>query len=282
MTVKQFKIILGLCKKQPWLEDKESELTKLLFTDCKTEDERKLILELLERFVHISHQYYSLLIKELAEAIVTDSLESSSTQIVAMTGDYNTDSAQFVSYGLKPRLEKAGWRNHVSITQFQRAFKTYKASGFVHKDIVLVDEFIGSGKTVIGRVNKLNRMFKDAGYNDVTIRVKTLISSQVGIDIARSSGIDIESLVYLDRGISDYYPSEMVSDKLNLMAKLEGLLSTSYNGRELPNLGYGETECLYTRDDGNTPNSVFPIFWWPFLKDESERDTLLVRAMADA
>ena len=69
---------------------------------------------------------------------------------------------------------------------------------------------------------------------------------------------------------------------MQLMDELEDNLSQNYNGKELPKYGYGKVESLYAREDGNTPNSVFPIFWWPFYKNQNVRVTLLTRAMRDA
>ncbi len=277
-----FKIMFGLSKIQPWVGDKYDELQELLYDECQTDDERKLILELIERFVHVSHRKFSELTDELVESIVTDKLDSSTTQIVAMTGDFNPDSAQLVSYALKPILERYKWRDHLAVTHFQRSYREFVKNGCAHKNIVLVDEFVGSGKSVVGRVKQLEKIYCGNDITDVDIFVKVIVSSKVGIEYAKSQGVNIESLICLDKGISDSYESGLVKSKLDLMDRLESILSISYNDRDLPKLGYGETECLYIRDGGNSPNSVFPIFWWPFLVSDKERKTMLTRAMGDA
>ncbi len=278
-----FRILFKLTQKQPWLEDKDDDLQKLLFSDCKTDEERELILELLERFTHVSHKDFGVLINELVEDIVTEpTLTDDTTQIVAMTGDYNADSAQFVLYSLKPIFERLKWRQHITVTNFQKSLRQYKKMGYKHSNIILVDEFVGSGKTIVGRVNTLQKLFSDNGINNVSIQVKVIAASSVGIKYAQKNNISLTSYLTIDQGISDHYHGQEIINKFAIMDKLEAILSTSYEGRDLPYYGYGGTESLYTRDDGNTPNSVFPIFWWPFFSDNTDRDTLLIRAMGDA
>lgn len=278
-----FRIVLGLTRKQPWLSEKVQELTHLLYQECVNDDERALILDLLERFTYVSSMRFSELINEFVEDIVTDpDLTDFSTQIVAMTGDNNSDSAQFVLYALKPVFEKQGWRHHSTVTNFQKAYRQYTKSAQAHYNLVLVDEFVGSGATVIGRIKKLRHMFEENGVTNFNIKVKVLAASTVGMNKIKEAGINVTSLLTLKQGISEHYDAALVSDKLKLMDRLESILSTHYETRELPKRGYGGTESLYTRDIGNTPNSVFPIFWWPILADNSSRSTLLVRAMGDA
>ncbi|WP_335922285.1 phosphoribosyltransferase-like protein [Shewanella algae] len=278
-----FEIIFPLSRKQPWLADKVTELQSLLYKDCTSDEHRTLVIELLDRFVHISPEKFATLINELAESIVTEpSLSDATTQILSMTADFNADSGQYILYALKAPFERNGWRSHLSITNFGRSLKEYNRKGAVHKNIVLVDEFVGSGKTVIGRVNAIKQQYSQAGINDVLIKVKVIASSSVGLKNIKNENIDIESLVVLDRGISDYYEAIAVQEKLRLMDELELKLSSNYKDRALPKLGYGGTESLYTRDEGNTPNSVFPVFWWPILSDNTVRKTLLIRAMEDA
>lgn len=275
-----FKTLFNLSKKQPWLADKEEELTDLLFSECINKEEQSLILELLGRFIHISHDRFSDYLYSLVEEIATDPrLEDKNTLLVAMTGDSSPDSGQFVLYALKPIFEKMNWRHHIAVTNFQRAFSKFKSSGFKHSNIVLIDEFVGSGKTILGRVKTLKQQFSD---HEVNIIVRALFSSEVGVKAIEEEGIDFKSLLTLDKGISSHYSGIELNKKLQLMERLEGILLEKYEDRELPNLGYGGTESLYTRDSGNTPNSVFPIFWWPFLKTNATRKTILIRAMGDA
>jgi hypothetical protein len=40
-------------------------------------------------------------------------------------------------------------------------------------------------------------------------------------------------------------------------------------------LGYGRTESLFSRKGGNTPNNVFPVFWWEIDKNNRARKTVL-------
>ncbi|EGU0166496.1 hypothetical protein JFQ74_002323 [Vibrio parahaemolyticus] len=283
MQKEVFNIVFSLARKQPWLNNKVDILSELLYQECSNEEERTLILDLLERFTYVSGSRFSELINELVEEIVTDpDLTEETTQVVAMTGDYNTDSAQFVTYALKMPFERQGWRNYSTVTNFQKALKQYKKSQFQQSNLVLVDEFIGSGKTVIGRVETLTKQFEREGVTDFTIKVKVLAASSVGIKNIRDAGIDLSTLLTLEQGITEYYEPALIEEKLGLMDRLESILSANYQNRALPKRGYGGTESLYTRDDGNTPNSVFPIFWWPFLTDNSNRNTLLIRAMGDA
>lgn len=278
-----FNILFHLTRKQPWLEDKADKLQELLFSDCKTEEERELILELLERFTHVSYKKFSELINTLVEDIATDpNLEDKTTQIVAMTGDYSSDSAQFVTYALKAPFEKMKWREHITVTNFQRAYKEFNKHGKKHINIVLVDEFVGSGKTIVDRVNTLKKLFNDHGITNINIYVKAIAASSIGVKKARESNVNLTSYLVIEQGISEYNDDIVATKKLALMDRLESILSTSYKDRKLPSRGYGGTESLYTRDDGNTPNSVFPIFWWPFFKDNTARETLLIRAMGDA
>ncbi|EGQ9297971.1 phosphoribosyltransferase-like protein [Vibrio parahaemolyticus] len=278
-----FKILFHLTKKQPWLEDKVDELQELLFSDCNTDEERGLILELLDRFTHVSHERFSALINTLVEDITTDpNLEDKTTQIVAMTGDYSSDSAQFVTYALKAPFEKMKWREHITVTNFQRSYREFNKHGKKHTNIVLVDEFVGSGKTIVERVNTLKKLFNENGVMNINIYVKAIAASSIGVKKAQESDINLTTYLVIEQGISEHNDEAEAAKKLALMDRLESILSTSYKSRELPCRGYGGTESLYTRDDGNTPNSVFPIFWWPFFKDNSARETLLIRAMGDA
>jgi hypothetical protein len=277
-----FHILLGLTKKQPWLEDRYIGLNKLIFDDCSSQDQKELILDLLNRFEYVSRDKFIKALSEMAEDIVNDpDLNDETTQIVAMAADSTADSSQYVLYGLKPILRKYGWIKYKHVNRFGQAYNTYKNSK-QHKNIVLVDEFVGSGKTVLNRIKEINSVFIKAKVSDYSVKIKTLVSTEIGAKAITACGLVFTSQIILQKGISDYYTNFEVKDKIELMLSLEFLLKKKYLGRSLPSLGFGSTESLYCRQDGNTPNNVFPIFWWPVYRNGDIRPTVLTRAMGDA
>ena len=198
-----------------------------------------------------------------------------------MAADSSIDSSQFILYGLKPILESHKWRKYKHINTFGKCYQAFKKSN-QHNKIVLVDEFIGTEQTASGRVKEIKRTFDQNGIDRYSIKIKCLISTKMGIERLKQEGLDVTSIEIFEKGISDYYSAEEKDKKIKLMLDIEKILSPSYNGREMPSLGYGKAECLYGREGGNTPNNVFPVFWWPFYQNKKERRTLLVRAMGDA
>lgn len=281
-TREKFRLIFELSKKQPWIAKKYEALEDLLWNECNDESKRELVLELIDRFVYISHKNYLSLINSLTEKIINEAtLTDDTTQLVAMAADASADSSQYLLYDLKPRLEEKGWRKYRQVNVFGKSYQTYKKYQYKHKNIILIDEFIGTGRTVINRVAEIKRVYRDAGVNDISIFVKVLVATKVGISAIKEEGIEVEALKVIKKGISDYYDQSVVQQKKYLMLELEQLLSNEYGTESLPSLGFGQAESLYSRENGNTPNNVFPIFWWPFLRNGKERRVVLVRAMSE-
>ncbi len=110
-----------------------------------------------------------------------------------MSGDYNSDSGDYVLYGLKPELERQGWREHLTVSNFQRSPREFTKHGGIHTNIVLIDEFVGSGKTVVSRVTRLRKLYSEKNVNNVSIYVKTIASTALGIAHAEENGVNIES-----------------------------------------------------------------------------------------
>jgi hypothetical protein len=93
-----------------------------------------------------------------------------------------------------------------------------------------------------------------------------------------ATGIELHVGKVLLKGITESSPASRVKTDISLMLRIEAALLASKDGFTLPSLGYGGAESLYCMDGGNAPNSVFPIFWWPWLADGNQRETLLNRA----
>lgn len=280
---KLFEIVFKLSQKQPWLINKLDRLQALLFEECDNELKRELIINLLHDFTYLSNDAFMQHLQQLAKIVTeTPNLVDDNTQIVAMTSDSNADSGQYLLYALKPIFENLGWRKHLLINTHGKSLQQFLRRDGMHRNIVLIDEFIGTGNTAKNQVTTLRRVYADKGITDINIMVFSIAATSAGIDFLKSQNISVTPSVTLSKGISDKYENNIRDEKLQLMIALENILSDSYGDSKLPSLGYGQSEALYVRENGNTPNNVFPIFWWRFLRDNSERKVLLTRAMGDA
>ncbi len=277
-----FRIMFDLLLIQPWLIDKQEVLEHLLYKECSSHKARELLIELIKRFEFLDNDRYQILMRQIAREIVADPhLHEQSTLIAAMSVGSGADSGQAIIYSLKTLLPEQKWWKHTLVNDALHAFKTFTRNAPL-KDIILVDEFIGTGQTVIGRVKTIQAQFSGSKIEDFTIQVKVLAATEAGIKNIEAEGIKITAQVIIKKGITDYYNEQAAEEKKQVMLKLEGILSKDFSGREMPTMGYGQAEALYYRKDTNLPNSVFPIFWWAEYSNKKPRDTLLIRSMRDA
>jgi len=272
--------ILSLMKKQPWLAEQEEEIMALV-DECETKDEQELIFDLLHRFVYLEHDEFTLALENLFDVISNKwGLEENTTQLMATSIGHIPDSGQFLLYGLKPILQRKGWYNPKILNSAARPTRFIES----HPNIVLIDEFIGTGETVIGRIHNLKRIATDKSIdlNRIGIYVCAIACSTVGKMRIENQGYPLHCQFLLKKEISDYYVESEMPERKKNMLRLESILSKEYQGTPLPSFGHGQCESLYARKDTNAPNSVFPIFWWPFKGDTFEkRMTILSRLMGN-
>ena len=258
--------------KQNWLLEKEEELKELL-QSCKKEEHKKLLFELLEEFNFINETLLKTYLNLIADYIINDSgFKIERTQIVGMAMDSTPDSSQWILQQLKPVLTKKGWNNVKIITNFTRGVRSLNKEG--KNQMILVDEFIGTGQSVQGRIDYLKREKRV----DCEIKGCFIAGMEDGINKIINEFSDFKCFLPLKKGISDKHSGENLVNELKKMSELESELMQKINDKELSkyHLGYNQTESLYS-SFGNTPNSVFPIFWWPYDRLETQRNTLLIR-----
>jgi hypothetical protein len=275
----RFHLLLNLYSKQPWLADKSVELDNLVYKDCTQQQERDLVFDLLSRVKLVTIEDCGILLRAMAEEIVTNPhLTEDTTLVAAMTADSQPDSGQVVIYDLRTILADFGWYQHEFTNRYDHIQKTYKRSP-VHSNIVLVDEFVGSGQTVKGRVKAVKETFDRLEVTDYSIYVEVLVSTEMGAKAIADSGIKFNSQVTIKKGITDHYSSqEEIERQILNMKNIEAVLQDEFRDFSMPSLGFGNTEALYYREKGNCPNNVFPILWWPVYKNDARRATLLTRA----
>lgn len=276
--------MIQLSKEFPWLLSRSEQFIELYASFCKNNAEKNLIVELIKRFYFLEDVEFSNSIKYLVEDIVTTpNLVDSETMIVSMTADESSDSGQFVLYFMKPFFEMHGWRKHITVNAFGKTYKTYNKykDKRLIKNIVIIDEFIGSGKTAFDRYKSIKINFDNSNI-PINFYIKTVATTNKGLTFLLKNDLNVAAQIVLPRGITDFDTEKTRHANLKRMYKLEESLSKFYEKRSLPRMGYGQCEALYSRENGNTPNNVFPIFWWPFKSNGQCRKTLFIRAMGDA
>lgn len=269
-----FNRVSQLFSHQPWIIAREDRLAELL-EFCEKTPHQHLILELLNNFHYLSDEPINLYLRRIGEYIIHLSGFSENTcQIAAITYDKQADSSQVVLQWMKFILAQSAWASVETVNSFGGSLKV-AARG--KNQIIYVDEFVGSGQTIISRIDYLQK----------NIRVKSdvkfcfIAGMAEGIRKIENLGFEVFCPLILQKGISDISVPNERYEKIDLMRELEEKLSTEISGRKLSkySFGYGKAEALYSLEGRsmNTPNSVFPIFWWKRLIDDSVRNTLLTR-----
>lgn len=279
-TKETFNTILNLVARQPWIGLRTLELSHVLYEECKCSNSREMIINILDNFYYLSSQEFSEKLNLLADEIMTISGYEDDVQIVAMAADSNPDSSQELLYNLKFKFSAKGWHTFCGVNTYGGALKSYKRTN--RRKLVVIDDFVGSGQTVINRHKHLTTIFENAGVDDFSITFKVLVSTRHGIEAVKAAGIEISAQLIIKKAIDECFPTEIAAQYRLLMEELESGLSQEYKGTELPRLGYNGAQAAYCREAANTPNSVLPIFWWPFYSDDTKRSTMLHRAMKDA
>jgi len=272
MNRKLFDKYFKILPKQNWLAEKESELMNMV-SSCKSSQQQDLVFSLLEDFQYVGSEILNRYIESIADYVINDSgFDIKRTQIVGMAMDDNPDSSQWILQQLKSIMTKKGWNNVKITTRFDKAVKIMNSETL--NQLVLVDEFIGSGQSVEGRINLLKARAK----TDYEIKACFIAGMEFGIERVVNSFADFKCFIPLKKAISEIMADEKRNDAIIYMRELESTLLPKINDKELStyHFGYNGAEALYS-SICNTPNSVFPYFWWPYDLNSQNRNPILIR-----
>lgn len=115
--------------------------------------------------------------------------------------------------------------------------------------ILLVDDFIGSGTSVLECVEDINK------YKKVKIEVLVMAGMEEGIEKVESKGIKVYSDYVLGKGISDFYKAQELFEKVSVMQAIEKRL----NVKDGYSFGRYKSESLICFR--RAANNTFPVFW---------------------
>ena len=117
------------------------------------------------------------------------------------------------------------------------------------KTLILVDDFIGSGRTAVKAIDDI----LNKGISSQNIIVLGLIVHKMGKELIQKKGIPVFCKQIIGKELSS---KQDLKDKIEIMQGIERKL----NVNEEYNLGYMRTEALISLI--RTPNNTLPLFWY--------------------
>lgn len=257
-----------------WLDDLEANFLEL-WNVCSDGQQQDLVIELIHRFSYITSRELKHCGEKIADQVTNKwELNPSQTILIAFAEDNKPDGSQALLQSIK---DKFAYLDRWSENNFfnKLAVGAYKLKS--GDTAVLIDDFIGSGKTALRKINWLLSVLQKRNVTECKIYVVALAAMESARSVLQSIPIDdYFSCHWLRRGISDEYNGTELVVKTQLMRDLEGILGDTFRTYKLTtyNFGFKCSEALYNLEAYNIPNNVFPIFWWPVLKAGKKRNPM--------
>ncbi|MDP0930237.1 hypothetical protein Q0601_23950 [Paracoccus onubensis] len=270
-----FDRLLNISKSQRWLVRRNEKLNEL-FESCSCKDEQLFLCDILDRFTYIDSDTLADSLAELGEKIsITWGCTPENTLIVAMDKSRYADSSSAIAWMIKPVLADLGdWGTQTIYKNLTDAINEVKDG----QKFVVVDEFVGSGQTLSGRLKWISKEITEQGKS-VEIYVATIAAMEICRGKDFSCATDFHSTIWMKQGLNDYYSDEDLEAAVAMMLGMEALLLPVHNFTKLSkySLGYKKTQSTYYLENGNPPNNNFPIFWWKMWKTGERRTPLIPR-----
>ena len=144
-------------------------------------------------------------------------------------------------------------------------------------NLVIIDDFIGSGNKVLNKVSYVQRTLLAKGIKDVNIYVCSLAAMIFSKPQLTSIVNNVYSYMWLNKGITELAPEDKRMLYVKEMLALESHLLWAKNVKKKYSFGYKQSETLFSIMSTNVPNNVFPIFWWRYLRPNKMREPILRR-----
>jgi len=257
---KDFSRLNRIQKEKEWINYEGSDYVFEKFCQLLEnldEEEKGLILDLIERYTWIHVREYLGKLKGLFDNFDSLMLQGISTiyffPIVKEEEEDRTKSGNALLYNLKSLKPMLPNFKEIEFEMLERYDDLSKLKVQENSDylLFLVDDYMGSGTTfcnVITKILSINSQLVNI------ISVLSIVCHQQSINLLNKLKIPYYVSLVTKRGISDYYEEPTLSNNINVMKRVEKLLVSRRFS-----FGFKKTEDLVTLQ--RTPNNTFPIFW---------------------
>lgn len=241
----------------------DKEGNKIVFSNfCNllsnlNETQRELIIDLAERYTWITLSEYQSKIINILDTVEKEKLEGIRKiilfPIMKPEDEKKTKSGHTILYmirAIKPLLTKY---KEIQFEEIE-SYDIIKSKDFKLKDsdtIFLLDDYLGSGETIEATIKEIlsNKNIETAKLNVISIATQSDSS-----EFLKNIGVAYYTDLITQKGISDYYKSPQLEEKVKIMTEIEKLIPGNHFS-----FGYNQSEALITLM--RTPDNTFPIFW---------------------
>lgn len=271
--------IYSLLEEFDWLKEKVNALLEL-WNLCEEREQQELLKLLFSRFTYIPLNDRKELTKSIVNKIEKNwNFTSENTYIAAISDSDEVDGSTANLYSFKTHLSSS-WQENNLVPTIAKIKYTLKEA--YKSNLILFDDFIGSGKTLSRKIKWLEEELANEKITLENIKIVAYAGMSFGIKKITNeiNSVEIFTPNILKKGISDFESDEkLIQQQLKIMISIEQKLKAKVKGLNLNvhSLGYAQSETLYQLEDSNCSNNVFPIFWWPYLKGGNERKTIFRR-----
>lgn len=265
-------LVFKISLKSSVLEEYDEAIADLLRV-CDNQLEIDVVMHLLEQLHLPSLDQIPAMLTSMADFARELLQDDKRLAIVAMAYDGSADGSQTIIQLLKPKLGRS--KSHKIFNSVPQYLKSGGIDEFPR--YLLVDDFMGSGQTVLNRVKEIGSNAKGRKIV-VEPHICLLYGMEQALQKVQNEGLDIRVVNSLRAGLSGHFSGNNLNSRVEAIRRIETQLAPIVDGVNMPSLGYNEAEATFCIRDTNAPNSNFPIFWWPEDASGSERHTLMVRA----
>ncbi|MBZ9778451.1 phosphoribosyltransferase [Psychroflexus sp. CAK8W] len=280
----------SLCElyyKNKWLRHEvNNEGLKNLWLEYDDLKSKKIIYSLLKNFKYVFQEDAALDVKnKLTKCIADWNLSPDNTLLIGFRKHNYPDGSQIILNFIKSILIEINpkWQEYNLLPDFHYGIKRIKKNGFPRngvdlKNIVLVDDFIGTGGTAKTNIQHLKKLISDMS-KDFSLNLFALAAMKTGIKLLKPLESNISVCYELDKASKTIWP---YLERKSIRKKIVNMEKILYEGVEPEklekfSLGYGKSEAIFAWNRFNLPNNNFPIFWWNRYSDGKSRKPLFNR-----
>lgn len=226
-------------------------------------EQQQLILELVDRYTWITLNEYQARLINILNSIPKEKIDPLKKiilfPIMKPEDEAKTKSGHtvlYMTYAFIPHLTNYKHIDFVKIESYEKIIsEKFRLNSNSH--IFLLDDYLGSGETIEATINKI---LENKSISTDQISVISIITERASVCFLEENNISCYTDMITLRGISDFYKSPDLEEKIKIMVEIEKLIPGN-NFR----FGHNESEGLITLL--KTPDNTFPIFWMKHRKD---------------